>query len=435
MRMTDVIERKRDGKALTGEEIKALVKGYTEDSIPDYQMSAFLMAVYYEGMSDEEVAALTDAMATSGETLDYASLGNKTVDKHSTGGVGDKTTFVVAPLAASCGIIVPKMSGRGLGHTGGTIDKLEAIPGFKTDATKEEFNTLLKTYGMAVVGQTQDLAPADKKIYALRDVTATVESLPLIASSVMSKKIAAGAKGIVLDVKVGSGAFMKSADEARKLASTMVSIGEALGRKTIALLTNMDQPLGYTIGNLLEVEEAIDTLKGEGPEDVTELSVQLVARMLMCTDESITFDKAYETVKAKLLSGEALEKFISYSESRGADRALFSSFSSLYEGVETIDLYPEQEGYIHRFDTQGIGRAAMWLGAGRADKTSQIDPAVGLKLLKKSGDFVSTDTPWVRLYVRKGTSCEDTKRLLQECIELGAAAPDTLPLIIDTVTA
>nr|WP_312855412.1 thymidine phosphorylase [Litoribacterium kuwaitense] len=340
---------------------------------------------------------------------------------------------MVAPIVASCGVVVPKMSGRGLGHTGGTVDKLEAIPGFQTAASHDEFQHLLKTHQMALVGQTQDLAPADKQIYALRDVTATVESIPLIASSVMSKKIAAGAKGIVLDVKVGSGAFMKTVDEATALAETMVTIGTRLGRKTIALLTNMDQPLGRTVGNLLEVEEAIETLRGGGPEDLTELSVLLSTHMLMSVDDSLSFDQAKEKVDHAVQSGDALERFIQYAVDRGASADAFDDFAPLYEGVERISIYPTESGYLHRFDAQLVGKAAMRLGAGRAHKDSIIDPAVGIRLFKKVGDPLHTDEPWAEMYVKETSDVRTARDELQQSITINQTPPDQPTLLFKTI--
>ena len=388
MRFVDTLEKKRNGEPLTTEEIEAFVQGYTEGTIPDYQASAFLMAIYFQGMTPREQGDLTQAMARSGDVLDLSLIDGVKVDKHSTGGVGDTTTLILVPLVAACGVPVAKMSGRGLGHTGGTLDKLEAIPGFHIERTEREFIEQVNTIGAAVIGQTGNLAPADKKLYALRDVTATVNSIPLIASSIMSKKIASGADAIVLDVKVGDGAFMKTKEEAEELARAMVAIGEAVGRHTSAVLSNMDEPLGRAVGNALEVQEAIETLRGEGPADLTELSIQLGGRMLVAGQRANTVEEGCLRIREAMESGRALDVFRQMIEAQGGDASVVDDFSLFAQADYEEDVLAQRDGYVTHIVANEIGLASMKLGAGRATKDDQIDPAVGIVLHKKVGDAV-----------------------------------------------
>lgn len=388
MRAVDLIRKKRDGLELTHEEIGFLIKGYSEGAIPDYQMAAWAMAVYYQGMSARETADLTMHMASSGDRIDLSSIRGVKVDKHSTGGVGDKTTIVIGPLVASAGVPVAKMSGRGLGHTGGTIDKLEAIGGFSVELGQEQFFRQVNEIGLAVVGQSGNMTPADKKLYGLRDVTATVESIPLIASSVMSKKIAAGADAIVLDVKTGSGAFMKTLDDSIRLAKAMVDIGTQVGRSTIAVISDMDQPLGYSIGNALEIEEAIATLRGEGPKDLEEVCLILASHMLVLGGKAENEEAARAILQAKLASGEALERLKMMVEAQGGDTRQVEDAGLLPKAELHVEVKAEKRGFVESIQAEDIGVAAMLLGAGRETKDSVIDLAAGLSLRKKIGDPV-----------------------------------------------
>ncbi|MGG3433919.1 pyrimidine-nucleoside phosphorylase [Heyndrickxia coagulans] len=417
MRMIDIIEKKRNGKELATEEINFFVKGYTEGTIPDYQASALAMAIYFQDMSDREIADLTMAMVHSGETLDLSAIHGIKVDKHSTGGVGDTTTLVLAPLVAALGVPVAKMSGRGLGHTGGTIDKLESIQGFHVEITIDQFIDLVNREKVAIIGQTADLAPADKKLYALRDVTATVDSIPLIASSIMSKKIAAGADAIVLDVTTGAGAFMKNEEDAIRLAETMVRIGNHVGRKTMAVISDMSQPLGYAIGNALEVKEAIDTLKGEGPDDLTELVLALGSQMVVLAGKATTLEEARNMLKEAIASGAGLAKFKKFVANQGGDPSVIDHPEKLPQAKYAIDLPAITSGYVSQMVADQIGVAAMMLGAGRATKEDKIDFAVGIVLRKKVGDRVEAGEPLATIYANR-EAVEDVKEKIYDNITI-----------------
>ncbi|MGG3735821.1 pyrimidine-nucleoside phosphorylase [Heyndrickxia coagulans] len=417
MRMIDIIEKKRNGKELATEEINFFVKGYTEGTIPDYQASALAMAIYFQDMSDREIVDLTMAMVHSGETLDLSAIHGIKVDKHSTGGVGDTTTLVLAPLVAALGVPVAKMSGRGLGHTGGTIDKLESIQGFHVEITTDQFIDLVNREKVAIIGQTADLAPADKKLYALRDVTATVDSIPLIASSIMSKKIAAGADAIVLDVTTGAGAFMKNEEDAIRLAETMVRIGNHVGRKTMAVISDMSQPLGYAIGNALEVKEAIDTLKGEGPDDLTELVLALGSQMVVLAGKATTLEEARNMLKEAIASGAGLAKFKKFVANQGGDPSVIDHPEKLPQAKYAIDLPAITSGYVSQMVADQIGVAAMMLGAGRATKEDKIDFAVGIVLRKKVGDRVEAGEPLATIYANR-EAVEDVKEKIYDNITI-----------------
>lgn len=413
MRMVDIIEKKRDGLILTPEEIRFVINGYIKDEIPDYQMSAWLMAVFFQGMNPEETAELTLAMAESGDQVDLSKIDGIKVDKHSTGGVGDTTTLILAPLVAAIGVPVAKMSGRGLGHTGGTIDKLEAVSGFHVEVSEQHFIDLVNENKVAVVGQSGNLAPADKKIYSLRDVTATVNSIPLIASSIMSKKIAAGADAIVLDVKVGSGAFMKEMEDAQALASTMVEIGEQVGRKTAAVISDMNQPLGNAVGNALEVKEAIDTLKGNGPADLHELCLVIGSKMVMLAGKASTEAEARAMLEEVIENGKALEVFKTFLSAQGGDASVVDHPEKLPEAKYKIPVLPEAAGFVKGIAADEIGTAAMLLGAGRVTKDSVIDLSVGIVLHKKIGDEVINNEPLATIHSNHESVAESAKKILQ----------------------
>ncbi len=398
MRMVDLIAKKRDGFELSTEEINFIIDGYTKGSIPDYQMSAFAMAIYFKGMAEKERADLTMAMVNSGDTIDLSAIEGIKVDKHSTGGVGDTTTLVLGPLVAAVGVPVAKMSGRGLGHTGGTIDKLEAVEGFHVEIENEEFIHLVNKNKLAVIGQSGNLTPADKKLYALRDVTATVDNIALIASSIMSKKIAAGADAIVLDVKTGAGAFMKTVEDSEQLAKAMVSIGNNVGRNTMAIISDMSQPLGFAIGNALEVKEAIDTLKGEGPEDLTELSLTLGSYMVYLAKKAESIENARTMLTQAIKDGSALASFKNFLEAQGGDGTIVDHPEKLPQAQYIFELEAKEDGYVSTIVADEIGTAAMLLGAGRATKESEIDLAVGLMLNKKIGDRVAKGESLVTIY-------------------------------------
>ncbi|MBU6113060.1 MULTISPECIES: pyrimidine-nucleoside phosphorylase [Mammaliicoccus] len=401
MRMVDVIAKKRDGKELTKEEIEFFIKGYTDGEIPDYQASSFAMATYFQDMTDNERAYLTMAMVESGDQIDLSEIEGIKVDKHSTGGVGDTTTLVLAPLVAALDIPVAKMSGRGLGHTGGTIDKLEAVEGFHVEISEQEFIDLVNRDKVAVIGQTGNLTPADKKLYGLRDVTGTVNSIPLIASSIMSKKIAAGADAIVLDVKTGAGAFMKTLEDSELLAHAMVKIGNNVGRNTMAIISDMSQPLGRAIGNGLEVKEAIETLRGKGPEDLTELVLTLGSQMVVLAKKAENLDEAREKLQEVIQNGKALEKFKVFLENQGGDGSVVDDVSKLPQAQHTFEVKAKKSGYVSNIVADEIGVASMLLGAGRATKDDIIDLAVGLVLNKKVGDKVEEGESLVTIYANQ----------------------------------
>lgn len=398
MHMVELIQKKQAGEALSQAEINQLVQDYTSGAIPDYQMAAWMMAVYFQGMTEEEASYLTLAMAQSGDMIDLSAIQGKKVDKHSTGGVGDTTTIILAPLVASLGIPVAKMSGRGLGHTGGTLDKLESIPGFNVEVPIDDFIDLVNRHHLAVVGQTGNLTPADKKMYALRDVTATVQSIPLIAASIMSKKIAAGADAIVLDVKVGEGAFMKTVDQAEALAHRMVQIGQQVGRKTLAVISDMNQPLGRAVGNALEIKEAIATLQGQGPEDLLELCLVLGGQMLLAADAYQDLDQAKAALAEQINNGQALAKFKEFIQAQGGDTGVIDNPDLLPQATYQIPVLAPQSGYIANWQAQAIGEVAALLGAGRTKTDDIIDPSVGLVLNKKVGDFVEAGEALLVLY-------------------------------------
>ncbi len=410
MLMTDIIEKKRDGYTLTREEIDFFIKGYTEGTIPDYQASALCMAIYLKGMTDEEATNLAISMRDSGDKMDLSVLSGKKVDKHSTGGVGDKTSLVLAPLVASFGLKFAKMSGRGLGHTGGTLDKLESIKGFNIAVKPEDFIKQVEKVGMAIVGQTGNLTPADKKLYALRDVTATVSSIPLIASSIMSKKLAAGADIIVLDVKVGAGAFMKNLDDARHLANLMVSIGTNCGKNVTAVLTNMEEPLGYAVGNALEVIEAINTLKGNGPKDLLDLCLEIGSYQLTDANVFATRDEAKQAMLLNIKNGKALEKFMEFVSAQGGDASYALDTNKFAQAKEIVEVKSKLSGYVSHIDALAIGHAAMLLGAGRETMADTIDPAVGIVLNKKVGDSVKKDEVLCSIYTNGKNTSEAVSR-------------------------
>ncbi|HFU7085579.1 TPA: pyrimidine-nucleoside phosphorylase [Bacillus cereus] len=432
MRMVDIIAKKRDGKELTTEEIKFFINGYTNGSIPDYQVSALAMAIFFKDMTDRERADLTMAMVESGETIDLSAIEGIKVDKHSTGGVGDTTTLVLGPLVAALDVPVAKMSGRGLGHTGGTIDKLEAVEGFHVEITKEQFIDIVNRDKVAVIGQTGNLTPADKKIYALRDVTGTVNSIPLIASSIMSKKIAAGADAIVLDVKTGAGAFMKTEEDAKELAHAMVRIGNNVGRQTMAVISDMSQPLGFAIGNALEVKEAIDTLKGEGPEDLTELVLVLGSQMVVLAKKANTLEEAREMLIEVMKNGKATEKFKEFLSNQGGDSSIVDNPEKMPQAKYVIDVPAKTSGVISNIVADEIGIAAMLLGAGRATKEDEIDLAVGLMLRKKVGDAVKEGEPFVTIYANR-ENVEDVKAKIYENISIAETA-EALKLVHTVIT-
>jgi len=428
-RAIDVIRHKRDGLELNHDEIEGLVHAYTVGDVPDYQVSAWLMAVVLRGMTRGETAALTEAMLHSGEVLDLSSMPQKKVDKHSTGGVGDKTSLVLAPLVAAAGIAVPMISGRGLGHTGGTLDKLEAIPGFNVNLPVAEFRRVLETCGCAMVGQTPEIAPADRKLYALRDVTGTVESPYLICASIMSKKLAEGIDALLLDVKTGSGAFMKKEKDAAFLAELMVETGERMGKQVVALITDMDQPLGKMIGNALEVMEVVEILRGHGPEDLRELCLHLAGWMLQLGGVSNTVAEGTQLSTQLISSGKALEKFKQMIELQGGDSGVIDDASRLSQAKSRADVFSPTAGFVASMQCEQIGTACVILGGGRERKEDSVDPAVGIVLHKKVGDPVSAQEPLATIHYNSPPRAQEAARLISRSIQVGDAVPAKRPLI------
>ncbi|MCX6593568.1 MAG: thymidine phosphorylase [Acidobacteria bacterium] len=433
MRTVDLIRRKREGEELAPEEIAFLVDGYNQGSIPDYQMSAFLMATFFASMSDREVSALTDCLIRSGETLDLSDIPGVKVDKHSTGGVGDKTSLIAAPLAAAAGVVVPMMSGRGLGHTGGTLDKLESIPGFRTNLTIEEFKAQLAAHGLAFIGQSEQLCPADGRVYALRDASATVESIPLIASSIMSKKCAEGIDALVLDVKVGSGAFMKKQVEARRLAQMMVGIGRRADKRVQALITDMNQPLGFAVGNALEIMEVSQTLQNAGPVDLTRLSLELAARMIYLGKVTKTLEEARELAQAKLLDGSGYRKLKDVIQAQGGNPQVLDRFDLLPNATGAHDVTSPRAGYISAINAEYIGTASAMIGAGRATKEDGIDPAVGVILEVKVGTKVEAGGVLCRLYYTDDTNVAEAADFIEDAFRISATPPEARELILEVV--
>lgn len=431
MRMVDLIEKKRDGLELSTAEINFIIAGYTNNEIPDYQVSALAMAIFFQDMTERERADLTMAMVNSGDTIDLSAIKGIKVDKHSTGGVGDTTTLVLAPLVAALGIPVAKMSGRGLGHTGGTIDKLESVAGFHVEIDKQDFIKLVNEHKIAIIGQTGNLTPADKKLYGLRDVTGTVNSIPLIASSIMSKKIAAGSDAIVLDVKTGAGAFMKTMEDARELAHAMVKIGNNVGRRTMAVISDMSQPLGFAIGNALEVKEAIDTLRGNGPKDLEELCLALGRQMVFLADKASSLEEAEDMLKEVIHNGKALEKFREFLTNQGGDASVIDHPERLPQAAYRIEVLAKESGVVAEIVADAIGTAAMLLGAGRATKESTIDLAVGLLLNRKVGDKVKAGESLVTIHANR-ENVDDVIQKIYDNIRIAdhAVAPILLHDII-----
>lgn len=432
MRMVDIIHKKRFGGVLTKEEIEFAVNGYTAGEIPDYQVSSLLMAICFQGMNEQETADLTLAMINSGDQIDLSAIEGIKVDKHSTGGVGDKISLIVAPLVASVGVPVAKMSGRGLGHTGGTVDKLESIEGFKIELTKAQFIENVNKIKMALVGQSGNLAPADKKLYALRDVTGTVESIPLIASSIMSKKIASGADAIVLDVKVGKGAFMKSEEEAIKLAQAMVNIGNQLGKTTVAVITDMNQPLGYEVGNANEVKEAIEVLKGTGANDLRTIALTIASHMAVLGGIYETYEQAYPSLLKVLESGAAVKKLKAFIEAQGGNSSIVDDPSLLPQAKNTIEVKADSSGFITEIHAEAIGVSAMMLGAGRRTKEDPIDYSAGITLMKKIGDKVSAGDTLCVLHTNLD-STNEAETVAKNAYTLGQNEPDKIQYVYSTV--
>lgn len=432
MRMYDIIKNKRDGGKLSKEEIDFFVKGYTAGEIPDYQASALCMAIYFRGMDDEETTNLTLAIAASGDKVDLSGINGVKVDKHSTGGVGDKTSLIIAPIVASYGVKVAKMSGRGLGHTGGTIDKLEAIDGYQTSIDKKEFFRIVNEVGVSIIGQSGNLAPADKKLYALRDVTATVDSLPLIVSSIMGKKLAAGADCILLDVKTGSGGFMKTLEDSTKLAKSMVEIGHLAGKKVIALITDMDVPLGKAIGNSLEVIEAVETLKGEGPEDLTEICIDIAANMLYMAGKG-TVKECEALAKKAIADGSALQTLVKMVHAQGGNEKLLLDTSLFKKAAYDYEVKAPKTGYIEHVDTESYGMASLALGAGRAKKEDPIDYSAGITLEKKTGDFVKEGDVIAVLHTNKPESVKEAEERILKATEISSEPVEKKPIILGRI--
>ncbi len=428
-----LIRKKRDGKSLSSDEIEFMVRSYTDDEIPDYQMSAFLMAAFLRGLTDGEAASLTKSMLHSGVVLDLSHISGKKVDKHSTGGVGDKLSLILAPIVASCGVPVPMISGRGLGHTGGTLDKLESIPGFTVDVTLERYLEILKRQNMVLVGQTEEVAPADKRLYALRDVTATVESIPLIAGSIMSKKLAEGIDALVLDVKFGSGAFMQEHSQAMELAKTLVGIGEEFGKRTIAYMTDMDQPLGYAIGNWLEVRESIDALRGGGPDDVMEITHLLAGTMIHLGGKAGTVEEGIDQSRGAIQDGSAWKKWLEIVAEQGGDTKLVEN-PGIYPAAEHVkDVKAVEDGYISAMNAYEIGMVSLELGAGRRAKEDRIDPAAGILLKKKVGDRVKKGETIARFYTNNRNEMDKSEHFFLNAITFSNTKPDKRQLITHQV--
>lgn len=434
MRMYDIIAKKRDGGTLSNEEIQFFITGYVKGDIPDYQASALLMAIFLRGMTPQETAQLTMCMARSGDRIDLSSIDGIKVDKHSTGGVGDKTTLIIVPIVASLGVRVAKMSGRGLGHTGGTIDKMESIPGLHTDFTQKRFLEIVQKVGCCVVGQTGNLVPADKKLYALRDVTATVNSIPLIASSIMSKKIAAGADCILLDVKTGSGAFMKTVADSVRLAQAMVNIGKQVGRRTAALITDMNRPLGNNIGNALEIQEVCKTLHGKGPSDLTEVCLDLAANMLYLAGKG-KLAACREMARGQIENGQGFAKFKEMAAAQGGDTTVLDNPDAFAKAGAELEVPAQRDGFITAMDTEKCGIASVELGAGREKKNDSIDSSAGIVLLRKTGDRVRKGEPIARFYAADVEKCKAAEQLFEGAVTIGETAPAVMPLIYARVTA
>jgi pyrimidine-nucleoside phosphorylase len=433
MRTVDLIHRKRDGEELSAEEIQYIVEGYTRGEIPDYQISAFLMAVFFSGMSDREVSVLTESMTNSGSVVDLSGIPGVKVDKHSTGGVGDKTSLIASPIAVAAGVIVPMISGRALGHTGGTLDKLESIPGFRTDLSVDEFREQLLQHGLAFIGQTPEIAPADGKFYALRDATATVESIPLVASSIMSKKLAVGLDAVVLDVKVGSGAFMKRQVDARRLAQLMVGIGRRMDKRVQALITDMNQPLGYAVGNALEVMEVSQTLQNAGPADLTRLSLELAARMIHLGKIVSTLDEARELAQEKLLDLSGYNKLKDVIAAQGGNPAVLDRFDLLPNATGAKEISTSRAGYISAIDAELIGQASSMIGAGRNTKEDSIDPAVGVILEVKVGQKIEAGGILCRIYHTREDNLEEAAELVEDAFKISQQPVEERDLILEVV--
>jgi pyrimidine-nucleoside phosphorylase len=434
MRTVDLIHRKRDGEELAPEEIQYLIDGYTRGDIPDYQLSAFLMATYFSGMSDREVSVMTESMVNSGSIVDLSSIPGTKVDKHSTGGVGDKTSLIASPIAASAGVVVPMISGRALGHTGGTLDKLESIPGFRTDLTIDQFRSLLAEHQLAFIGQTPEITPADGKLYALRDATATVESIALIATSIMSKKVAVSLDALVLDVKVGSGAFMKKQVEARRLAQMMVGIGRRLDKRVQALITDMNQPLGYAVGNALEVMEVSQTLQNAGPADLTRLSLELAARMIFLGKITKSLDEAREIAQAKLLDGSGYRKFKDVIAAQGGNPQVLDRFDLLPNATGAQEITTSRGGYVSGIDAELIGQASSMIGAGRNTKEDSIDPAVGVILEVKVGQKIEAGSILCRIYHTNEEHLSEASDLVEDAFKISQHPVEERELILEVVS-
>jgi pyrimidine-nucleoside phosphorylase len=419
-----LIRKKRDAESLDNDEIRYLIKQYTAGDLPDYQMSAFLMAAFLNKLNEKEAAALTDAMLHSGTILDLSDIPGKKVDKHSTGGVGDKLSLILAPIVASYGVNVPMISGRGLGHTGGTLDKLESIPGFTVDITLDRYRSILEKHHMVMAGQTKEIAPADKKLYALRDVTATVESIPLIAGSIMSKKLAEGIDALVLDVKFGSGAFMKTQEQALELAKTLVAIGKKAGKETIAYLSNMEQPLGYNIGNWLEAKEAAEALQGNGPEDVMEVTHRLAGTMIYLGDKAASIQEGIEKSEETVANGNAWDTWLALVEEQGGDTSFLKEPDTYGEADHQQEITASSDGYIHEVDAYNIGMASLELGAGRKTKDQDVDPAAGITLHKKQGAAVKKDETIATCFTNDKNTFGIANQLLDEAITVSVAKPE-----------